>query len=117
MGLASSARGAMLADADLIVLIGMRAGELESWFEAPDWPRASVKYVQINETAQELWYGLPSEVLAVGASKLVIQQILAICAAELGNKKVDVAGCAREGRSAPHRAIVEIRKPDADPHL
>jgi hypothetical protein len=29
----------MLAEADLIILIGMRAGELESWFEAPDWPR------------------------------------------------------------------------------
>lgn len=89
MGLTSSGRGAMLADADLIILIGMRAGELESWFEAPDWPRGSVKYVQINETAQELWFGLPSEVLAVGASKLVIQQILALCVSELRGKKVE----------------------------
>jgi acetolactate synthase-1/2/3 large subunit len=89
MGLASSARGMMLADADLIILIGVRAGELESWFEAPDWPRGSIKYVQINETAQELWYGLPSEVLAVGASKLVIQQIVAACIADLGGKNVE----------------------------
>ena len=79
MGLASSGRGAMLAEADLIVLVGMRAGELESWFEAPDWPRGSVEYVQINETPQELWYALPSVEMAVGASRLVLQQLLALC--------------------------------------
>jgi acetolactate synthase I/II/III large subunit len=89
IGLASSARGAILAEADLIILVGMRAGELESWFEAPDWPRGSVKYVQINETAQEIWYGLPSEVLAVGASKLVLQQIIEFCVAELKGKQVE----------------------------
>jgi acetolactate synthase-1/2/3 large subunit len=89
IGLASSARGAMLAEADLIILVGMRAGELESWFEAPDWPRGSVKYVQINETAQEIWYGLPSDVLAVGASKLVLRQILDLCIAELKGKRVE----------------------------
>ncbi|MGB6081254.1 MAG: thiamine pyrophosphate-binding protein [Xanthobacteraceae bacterium] len=89
VGLASSARGAMIAEADLIILVGMRAGELESWFEAPDWPRGSVKYIQINETAQELWYGLPSEVLAVGSSKLVLRQILDLCVDELKGKSVE----------------------------
>jgi acetolactate synthase-1/2/3 large subunit len=89
MGLPSSARGSMLAEADLVILIGMRAGELESWFEAPDWPRGSVNYVQINESAQELWYALPSEVMAVGASKLVLQQLLTVCATELGSNRVE----------------------------
>lgn len=89
MGLPSSSRGGMLAEADLIILIGMRAGELESWFEAPDWPRGDVKYVQINETAQELWYALPSEVLAVGSSRLVLQQLLDACVTELGTKRVE----------------------------
>lgn len=89
LGLPSSARGGMLAEADLIILVGMRAGELESWFEAPDWPRDSVKYVQINETAQEIWYALPSEVQAVGASKLVLQQVLEACVMQLGNRKVE----------------------------
>jgi acetolactate synthase I/II/III large subunit len=59
------------------------------WFEAPDWPRGSVKYVQINETAQEIWYGLPSEVLAVGASKLVLRQLLDLCASELKGKRIE----------------------------
>lgn len=89
IGLNSSARGSMLAEADLILLIGMRAGELESWFEAPDWPRGSVKYVQINETALELWYALPSEVMAVGGSKLILQQLHSICAAELRGQRVE----------------------------
>jgi acetolactate synthase-1/2/3 large subunit len=89
MGLPSSARGAMIAEADLILLIGMRASELESWFEAPDWPRGTVKYVQINEVAQELWYALPSEVMAVGSSNLVLRELLDICVTKLGDKHVD----------------------------
>lgn len=88
MGLPSPARGSMIAEADLIILVGMRASELESWFEAPDWPRGSVQYVQINETAQEIWYALPTEVSAVGASKLVLQQLLQTCLKELGTKHV-----------------------------
>ncbi len=43
LGLPASMRGAMLSKADLIILVGLRAGELESWFEAPDWPRGDVK--------------------------------------------------------------------------
>lgn len=88
IGLPSSVRGGMIAEADLIILVGMRAGELESWFEAPDWPRGSVKYVQINETASEIWYALPSEVLAVGSSRLVLNQLLEICVQKLGDKHV-----------------------------
>lgn len=88
IGLPSSVRGGMIAEADLIILVGMRAGELESWFEAPDWPRGSVKYVQINETASEIWYALPSEVLAVGSSRLVLNQLLEICVRKLGDKHV-----------------------------
>jgi acetolactate synthase-1/2/3 large subunit len=89
MGLPTAARGALFAEADLILLIGMRAGELESWFEAPDWPRDNVRYVQINENAQELWYGLPSEEMVVGSSKLVLQQLLTECESELAGKRVD----------------------------
>jgi len=80
----ASIRGAMLAQADLIVLVGMRAGELDSWFEAPDWPRGAVKYVQINETAGEIWYPLPSEELIVGSSRLVLEQLLALCGQDKG---------------------------------
>jgi len=89
LALPASARGAMLAKADLILLVGMRAGELESWFEAPDWPRGDVKYVQVNELAEEIWYGLPTEEMVVGSSKLVLEQLLDLCAADLGQKAVE----------------------------
>ena len=89
LALPASVRGAMLGKADLILLVGMRTGELESWFEAPDWPRGDVKYVQINELAEEIWYGLPTEEMVVGSSKLVLEQLLALCATELGRKTVE----------------------------
>lgn len=114
LGMPASARGRLLAEADLVILIGMRAGELESWFEAPDWPRGDTRYVQINETPEELWYGLPSEVMAVGASKLVLQQLHQACAAELGGKQVsrtDWVGkltAARE-RNAARRAEMRAK--------
>lgn len=88
LGLPSSARGAILAEADLVVLIGMRAGELESWFEAPDWPRRNVTYVQINEIGQELWHALPTKEMVVGSARLVIEQLLALCLTS-GTKHAD----------------------------
>lgn len=88
VALPTAARGSLLGRADLIILVGMRAGELESWFEAPDWPRGQVQYVQVNETALELWYGLSSAAMVVGSSRLVLEQILAACRAELGGKEV-----------------------------
>lgn len=91
LGLPASMRGPMLSEADLIILIGVRAGELESWFEAPDWPRGNVKYVQINETPQELWYALPTAEMVVGTSRLVVEQLTALCALSLGNKAVERA--------------------------
>jgi|GEM_PF-274660 len=69
-------RGRLFAETDLIMLVGMRAGELESWFEPPDWPRGEVEYIQINETPNEVWHGLPSAEVVVGSSALVLQQIL-----------------------------------------
>ena len=89
LGLPAAMRGPMLARADLIILVGMRAGELESWFEAPDWPRGDVKYVQINELSEEIWYGLPTEEMVVGSSRLVIEQLLSLCVADLGQKSVE----------------------------
>jgi acetolactate synthase I/II/III large subunit len=89
MGVPAAVRGGLLREADLILLIGVRASELESWFEPPDWPRGKARYVQINEVAQELWYPLPSEVVVAGASKLVLQQLLALCTSALGDKRVE----------------------------
>lgn len=88
LGLPTSARAAMLAEADLVLLVGMRAGELESWFEPPDWPRGKVSYVQVNETAEELWFALPTKEMVVGSARLVLEQLLALCSRS-GAKTID----------------------------
>ncbi|MCG5243689.1 thiamine pyrophosphate-binding protein [Azospirillum doebereinerae] len=89
LGVPAALRSGLLEQADLILLVGVRAGELESWFEAPDWPRGKGKYVQINETAEELWYALPSEECVVGSSRLVLRQLIDLCRMELGERRVD----------------------------
>lgn len=71
-------RGPLLRAADVVVLVGLRAGELESWFEPPDWPApGATTYVQIQETASELWLGLDTAVNVLGSSKLVLGQLTA----------------------------------------
>jgi len=88
LGVPASVRGQMLAEADLIILVGMRAGELESWFEAPDWPRGEVRYVQIAARPEDLWCALPTELMICGSSRLVLKQVLDACAKELGSRTV-----------------------------
>lgn len=105
LALPSSMRGALLREADLIILVGMRAGELESWFEAPDWPRRNVKYAQINEVASELWHALPSEILIAGASKLVLRALCEICKAESGSKTVERSDWIARLHDAQRRGI------------
>jgi acetolactate synthase-1/2/3 large subunit len=84
-------RGPLLRDADLVMLVGLRAGELESWFEPPDWPSpASTTYVQIQDAAEELWLGLDTAVNAVGSSRLVLQQIHASLRDRLGDEAFPV---------------------------
>ncbi len=75
LAFSSSMRRSLFEKADAICLVGMRAGELDSWYEAPDWP-SKARYIQIAETAEELWHGLDTEVSIVGSSKLVLSQLL-----------------------------------------
>ncbi|MCG2633911.1 MAG: thiamine pyrophosphate-binding protein [Gammaproteobacteria bacterium] len=116
LAFSSAHRGSMLGKADLVVLVGVHAGELEAWFEPPDWPR-DVSYIQINETADEIWPALPSEVTLAGNSKLVLQQLLAGVRAadlsaldrtdwlaQLGEVKADTAA-KRAKISADYRAL------------
>ena len=42
LALPAPSRGAMYGKADLVLLVDMRAGELESWFEVPDWLRVAL---------------------------------------------------------------------------
>ena len=77
LGVKASDRGPLLRAADVVFTVGLRAGELESWFEAPDWPDAgAVAYIQAQESPEDLWWGLDSKVNLVGSSKLLLQQVL-----------------------------------------
>ena len=70
-------RGPLLRAADVVMLVGLRAGELESWFEPPDWPApGQATYIQVQDSVDELWLGLDTAVNAVGSSRLVLRQIL-----------------------------------------
>ena len=109
LGLPTSSRGAILAEADLVLLVGMRAGELESWFEAPDWPRGKVTYVQINETGSELWYALPTKEMVVGSSRIVLEQLLDLCRKAPG-KQVDRSGWMQKLRSVKEQAAAKRAK-------
>jgi acetolactate synthase-1/2/3 large subunit len=76
LAMASGYRGPLLRAADVVLIAGLRAGELESWFEAPDWPSpATTTYIQSQDSPDELWWGLESHML-VGSSKLVLGQLL-----------------------------------------
>lgn len=67
-------RGELFRQADVICIVGLRASYLEEWFEAPEW-RRDVRYIQIQEKADEVWVGLPTEIACVGASANVLRQI------------------------------------------
>jgi len=83
----ASIRGALFKETDLVCMVGMRMGELESWFEPPDWPRGDVKYIQINETPEEIWYALPTETSIAGSSKLVLRQLIDKLKTDVGGNK------------------------------
>ncbi len=74
LAFASGYRKPLFEQADLICIVGLQAGELDSWFEAPEWPQ-DVTYVQIQETPGDVWQALPSEEVVVGSSRLVLRQL------------------------------------------
>lgn len=85
LAVASGWRGPLLRAADTVFLVGLRAGELESWFEAPDWPTAErTTYIQAQETAEELWLGLETAVNLLGSSRLVLAQVTEAVRRRLG---------------------------------
>ncbi|HJQ48165.1 MAG TPA: thiamine pyrophosphate-binding protein [Amycolatopsis sp.] len=85
----SGYRGPLLREADVVMTIGLRAGELESWFEPPDWPSSEkATYLQIQETAEELWHGLDTKVNVLGSSKLVLAQIIEALRPRIGGRAV-----------------------------
>jgi len=83
----SGFRRPLFSEADVICVIGLQATQLEEWFEPPDWS-VTAKYIQIHERADEIWYGLPTEVAVAGTSKLVLRQMIE-CARGLLSALVD----------------------------
>jgi len=75
-------RSELLRHADLICIIGLRPTWLEEWFEQPEWSR-NARYIQVQETAGEIWPGLPTTLAIVGSAAQVLRQMIAI-AKELG---------------------------------
>jgi len=72
-------RGALFREADVIVIIGLRASYLEEWFEPPEW-RSDVTYIQIQECADEVWTGLPTAIAALGSTGRILEQLTTLAA-------------------------------------
>lgn len=122
LALHSGYRGALLREADVVMSIGLRASELESWFEAPDWPSAAATtYIQLQETAEELWFGLDTKTNLVGSSKLVLEQVISALRVRLENRaaverpewldRLQMARAAHEQRRVETLATLDARLP------
>ena len=103
-------RGPLLRAADTVLLVGLRAGELESWFEPPDWPAPdTTTYIQLQETAAELWLGLDTAENVLGSSRLVLAQITAGLRGRIGGSAA-VARPDWHGRLTAARAAFAERR-------
>lgn len=65
-------RGRFLKGADLIVVIGLRMGYLEGYGAWND----TAKFVQINESPDEICFERPTDLMIIGNCKLVLEQML-----------------------------------------
>lgn len=109
LAFASGYRRALFNDADLICIVGMQAGELNSWFEPPEWPR-DVTYVQIQETPEDIWHALPAAETVVGSSRLVLRQLIDALEQDAPRERkewLDVLGTARERHRERRRSLNE----------
>jgi len=84
----ATVRKGLIDKADVICIMGNQFTSLDQWFEPPEWPKTA-KYIQIQEVPEDIWYGLRSEINIVGASKLVLQQMVDYARDMLGNKQID----------------------------
>jgi acetolactate synthase-1/2/3 large subunit len=69
-------RRGFLNDADTICLIGHTVTGIDEWFEAPDWNHAAT-WIQIQDVPGNVWYGLPTDHVVIGSSRLVLRQMIA----------------------------------------
>lgn len=86
----SAFRRGFLEHADVICLIGQTVTVLDEWFEAPDWNQGAT-WIQVQDVAQDLFYGLPTDVAVVGSSKIVLGQMIAEATLCLSERKMDRA--------------------------
>ena len=84
-------RRGFLNDADTICLIGHMITGIDEWFEPPDWNPAAT-WIQIQDIPANVWYGLPTDHVVVGSSRLVLRQMIGVAKALLeSGKRVDRA--------------------------
>ncbi len=73
LAFSSRTRDGVLKSADLAVAIGLRIGYLEGYGR---WARRLPKFVQINESEEEIKDEVPTDVAVVGNPRIVLQQII-----------------------------------------
>ncbi len=80
-------RQPLLDRADVILLMGLQASQLEEWFEPPIWSH-NPRYIQVHETPGAFFVTPPTEIAIVGSAKLVLRQMID-CAQNQNKKPVD----------------------------
>ena len=68
-------RGDFWADADVILIIGLKLGSLERQGRAPAWP-SEAKRIVVDESAIDAWAPLPTEEFITGNPKQVLRQMV-----------------------------------------
>jgi acetolactate synthase-1/2/3 large subunit len=76
MAFTAAYRKGFLDQADVICLIGQSVTSLDEWFEPPDWNH-NATWIQIQDVPENVWYGIPTDHVVIGSSKLVLRQMVA----------------------------------------
>lgn len=74
LAISAGARKDLLREADLIVLIGLQVGYFEGF---SDW-KSKARFIQINNTPQDVLPALPTELELIGDVGAILEQMLAV---------------------------------------
>jgi acetolactate synthase-1/2/3 large subunit len=81
-------RRGFLEDADLVVLLGHQVTSLDGYFDKPAWNHSRT-WAQVQERAEDVWYGVPTDLAVIGSVKLVLRQMLDCAREALRERSVD----------------------------
>jgi acetolactate synthase-1/2/3 large subunit len=83
-------RGAILKEADVVCILGLRMSMLEHFGMPPTYPMQA-RYIQISEDQEELTTRLPTEVSIFASPKIALKQMIEVAKEILKGKKPDRA--------------------------